>query len=56
MTDASGKRFDSSREQVETLDFDRPFTRLWQFYLAYCEAGFDEGRIDVSQLRLVRES
>lgn len=29
--------------------------RLWRLYLAYCEAGFDERRIDVAQLQLVKE-
>ena len=28
--------------------------RTWEFYLAYCEAGFDAGDIDVVQYTLVR--
>ena len=26
--------------------------RIWHFYLAYCEAGFRAGSIDVAQFRL----
>jgi cyclopropane-fatty-acyl-phospholipid synthase len=32
--------------------FDERFRRLWLFYLAYCEAGFQSGRTDVIQLTL----
>ncbi len=31
------------------LGLDRRFARLWDFYFSYCEAGFDEGYIDVVQ-------
>ncbi|HYD27270.1 cyclopropane-fatty-acyl-phospholipid synthase family protein [Brevundimonas sp.] len=34
--------------------FDERFRRLWLFYLAYCEAGFQSGRTDVLQLTLGR--
>lgn len=34
---------------IEPLGFDNRFDRTWRFYLAYCEAGFDTGRIDVGQ-------
>ena len=27
---------------------------MWEFYLAYCEAGFASGYLDVAQLRLTR--
>jgi cyclopropane-fatty-acyl-phospholipid synthase len=29
--------------------------RLWEFYLAYCEAAFDEANIDVVQYTLLKE-
>ena len=32
--------------------FDAPFRRMWDFYLAYCEAGFATGYLDVAQLVL----
>jgi cyclopropane-fatty-acyl-phospholipid synthase len=27
---------------------------MWEFYLAYCEAGFRSGYLDVAQLTLTR--
>ncbi len=37
--------------EVEGLGFGGPFTRLWDLYLCYCEAAFEEGH--VSDLQLV---
>jgi cyclopropane-fatty-acyl-phospholipid synthase len=34
--------------------FDETFRRMWEFYLAYCEAGFRAGYLGVSQLGLAR--
>jgi len=42
-------RFDANAEQVDALGFDRTFRRMWHFYLAYCEAGFRAGYLDVAQ-------
>jgi cyclopropane-fatty-acyl-phospholipid synthase len=36
--------------EVRALDFDETFIRTWNFYLAYCEAGFAARYIGVSQL------
>jgi cyclopropane-fatty-acyl-phospholipid synthase len=47
--------FEANLAGVRRLGFDPAFVRLWRFYLAYCEAGFDERRIDVVQLGLTRE-
>jgi cyclopropane-fatty-acyl-phospholipid synthase len=47
-------RFLANWEQVEALGYDEDFRRLWEFYLAYCEAGFRAHYINVSQMRLVR--
>jgi cyclopropane-fatty-acyl-phospholipid synthase len=35
--------------EVEALGFDSRFFRMWRYYLTYCEAGFDNDRIDVGQ-------
>jgi len=35
--------------EIEELGFDARFDRIWRYYLAYCEAGFRSGRIDVGQ-------
>ena len=34
--------------------FDETFRRMWEFYLAYCEAGFKTRYIDVYQLQMQR--
>ncbi|MEY4415639.1 MAG: hypothetical protein RIQ53_2932 [Pseudomonadota bacterium] len=34
---------------VRALGFDTRFLRIWDFYLAYCEAAFDAGNTDVVQ-------
>jgi cyclopropane-fatty-acyl-phospholipid synthase len=47
--------FENRLEEVRAQGFDEQFIRLWRFYLAYCEAGFDETRIDVVQVAFSRE-
>ncbi len=44
--------FLARREEVLQLGFDERFIRVWEFYLAYCEAGFLAGDIDVVQYTL----
>lgn len=41
------ERFDARIDAVRQLGFDERFLRMWRFYLAYCEAGFNTGDIDV---------
>ena len=40
--------------EVQALGFDETFRRKWEFYLAYCEAGFATGYLDVAQVRFER--
>jgi cyclopropane-fatty-acyl-phospholipid synthase len=47
-------RFDAHACEVDALGFDQRFRRMWDFYLAYCEAGFATGYLDVAQLVLSR--
>jgi cyclopropane-fatty-acyl-phospholipid synthase len=44
--------FLAKKAEVEALGFDETFRRTWNFYLAYCEAGFAARYIGVSQLVL----
>jgi cyclopropane-fatty-acyl-phospholipid synthase len=37
------------------LGFDDRFRRLWEYYLAYCEAGFLSGNIDVRQVVFAKQ-
>jgi len=49
------RRFLGQREAVLALGFDDMFVRVWHFYLAYSQAGFASGYINVSQLTFTRE-
>lgn len=44
--------FLSQDRVVRQQGFDTRFMRTWEFYLAYCEAAFDQGNTDVLQLTL----
>ncbi|MFG1815409.1 DUF1365 family protein [Kribbella sp. NPDC049174] len=41
-------------DEIAGLGFDAVFRRMWEFYLAYSEAGFRSGYLGVSQFALVR--
>lgn len=43
------QQFAAQRESVSALGFDDAFYRMWQLYLAYSEAGFSSGYLDVHQ-------
>ena len=46
------ERYNEAAPSLRKLGFDARFERLWNFYFAYCEAGFRTGSIDVAQLEL----
>ena len=48
------KRFDLAWDDIKGGKFNESFRRLWLYYLAYCEAGFRTGRIDVGQFVLTK--
>lgn len=48
------RRFMDRWYTVRKLGFDEVFKRMWEFYLAYCEAGFRSGYLNVRQFSLVR--
>ncbi|MFE3249980.1 class I SAM-dependent methyltransferase [Streptomyces sp. NPDC059209] len=49
------ERFAEQEARVDALGFDATFRRMWTFYLAYSEAGFRSGYLDVQQMVLARE-
>ncbi|MFD4021717.1 cyclopropane-fatty-acyl-phospholipid synthase family protein [Streptomyces sp. SH5] len=49
------EKFTERAAEVDALGFDAVFRRMWTFYLAYSEAGFRSGYLDVQQLLLTRE-
>src|SRR6185295_13281543 len=48
------RAIDEQEAAIRAQGFDDAFLALWRFYLHYCEAGFDAGRIDVIQVELSR--
>lgn len=49
-------RFQDAWPLIRNQGFDERFKRMWEYYLAYCEAGFRAGAIDVCQVRMVRRA
>ncbi|MES2999275.1 MAG: cyclopropane-fatty-acyl-phospholipid synthase family protein [Pseudomonadota bacterium] len=50
------ERFMQRRTEVLALGFDERFIRLWEFYLVYCEAAFEQRNTDVVQYTLQKRS
>ncbi|MBG6076787.1 cyclopropane-fatty-acyl-phospholipid synthase family protein [Polaromonas sp. CG_9.11] len=44
--------FLAQEQRVLQLGFDKRFIRIWEFYLAYCEAAFAQGNTSVMQFTL----
>ncbi len=49
-------RFVDNWSAIQDQGFDLVFRRTWEFYLAYCEAGFASRYLGVSQIRMVRRA
>jgi cyclopropane-fatty-acyl-phospholipid synthase len=47
--------FENHLDNVRALGFDDAFIRIWRLYFAYCEAAFEEGRIDVMHFVLQKD-
>jgi cyclopropane-fatty-acyl-phospholipid synthase len=48
------ERFGGNARRLGELGFDETFRRTWNLYLAYCEAGFACGYLDVHQFLITR--
>ncbi|MFI5698214.1 DUF1365 family protein [Kribbella sp. NPDC051586] len=48
------RQFAANWPAVRAQGFDENFRRTWEYYLAYSEAGFESGYLDVGQLLLSR--
>jgi cyclopropane-fatty-acyl-phospholipid synthase len=48
------ERFMDRLDEVRALGYDERFTRLWEYYFAYCEAGFAERCTGVVQVLLTK--
>jgi cyclopropane-fatty-acyl-phospholipid synthase len=49
------ERFTGQWPHIHAQGFTETFRRMWEFYLAYSEAGFRSGYLGVSQLQMTRE-
>jgi len=49
-------RFLANLARVKAMGYPDEFIRMWEFYLAYCEAGFAERTLGDVQMVLTRES
>ena len=47
------ERFEANRDRAQAI-YDERFCRMWEFYLAVCEAAFRKGPMMVFQLQLAR--
>ncbi|WP_375475619.1 class I SAM-dependent methyltransferase [uncultured Jatrophihabitans sp.] len=47
-------KFEAHAAAVDALGFDETFRRMWSLYLAYSEAGFRTGYLDVAQFTLTK--
>ena len=50
------ERFLANANRVRALGYPETFLRMWEFYLAYCEAGFAERTLGDVQMVLTREA
>jgi cyclopropane-fatty-acyl-phospholipid synthase len=50
------ERFFRQLAQVRQLGFDERFTRMWDFYLGWCEGAFRERYVDAAQLVITKRS
>lgn len=46
--------FKAAEKRVAELGYSETFRRMWEFYLCYCEGGFEERSIGVSHLMFAR--
>lgn len=46
--------FNGNWPVIKAQGFDETFRRMWEFYLAYCEAGFVTGYLNAHQVQIAR--
>ena len=50
------RRFAQAWPELKRLGFDDRFKRTWEYYLAYCQAGFEAGTVNVGLYKLCRDA
>ena len=48
------ERFFSQRARIRELGYSDSFMRLWEYYLCYCEGGFQERQLGTVQMLLTK--
>jgi cyclopropane-fatty-acyl-phospholipid synthase len=48
------RRFERAWPSIQEQGFDARFNRTWEYYLAYCRAGFEAGFLDVGLYQIKR--
>ena len=48
------ERFKEREAEIRNLGMDSRFIRAWEYYFAYCQAGFEERQVGVAQLVFCR--
>ena len=48
------KQFQHAWEEIEQLNYDQSFKRMWEYYLSYCESGFKAKRVDVGIFKIIK--
>jgi len=50
------RRFQKAWPVIQSMGFDMRFKRMWEYYLAYCHAGFDTGLLNVGLYKISHAS
>jgi cyclopropane-fatty-acyl-phospholipid synthase len=50
------RRFQRTWPALKELGFDDRFKRAWEYYLAYCQAGFEAGTVNVGFYKVCRDA
>jgi cyclopropane-fatty-acyl-phospholipid synthase len=50
------RRFQAAWPNIRMLGFDARFKRMWEYYLSYCQVGFEAGVLDVGFYKLVKSN
>jgi cyclopropane-fatty-acyl-phospholipid synthase len=50
------RRFQRAWPAMKELGFDDRFKRTWEYYLAYCQAGFEAGTVNVGFYKVCRDA
>ncbi|MFN0219755.1 MAG: class I SAM-dependent methyltransferase [Hyphomicrobium sp.] len=49
-------RFRAAWPEIQKQGFDERFRRMWEYYMTYCEVGFESGDVDVGIYKVTRRA